>query len=68
MKRNIGRTDRMVRIALALLFGGLYFTGTVIGTWGLVLLAFAAIFLLTSFLSFCPVYYAFGANTCEKKS
>ena len=68
MKKNMGSTDRMIRIVLALLFGGLYFTSTVTGSWGIVLLVLAAVFLLTSFISFCPLYLPFGISTCKTKS
>ncbi len=67
MKPNMGSTDRILRTLLALVIAVLYFTGTIPGTLGLVLLALAAVFLLTSFISFCPLYAPFGINTCAKK-
>jgi hypothetical protein len=67
MKKNMGNTDRIIRVIAAILFSILYFTGTVTGTFGLVLVVFGAIFLATSFISFCPLYTIFGMNTCEKK-
>jgi len=66
MKKNMGNTDKAVRILLALIAAALYFTGTLPGVLGLVLLAFAAIFVLTSFISFCPLYLPFGISTCKK--
>lgn len=66
MRKNMGNTDKAVRILLAIIIAALYFTGTVPGVLGLVLLAFAAIFVLTSFISFCPLYLPFGINTCKK--
>jgi hypothetical protein len=66
MKKNMGNTDKAVRILLAIIIAALYFTGTVPGVLGLVLLAFAAVFVLTSFISFCPLYLPFGINTCKK--
>jgi hypothetical protein len=66
MKKNMGNTDKAVRILLAIIIAALYFTGTLPGVLGLVLLAFAAIFVLTSFISFCPLYLPFGINTCKK--
>ncbi len=69
MKKNMGSTDKIIRILLAIVFAALYFTGTVTGTWGIVLLVVAAIFLLTSLVSFCPIYPLLGINTlCKKKS
>ena len=67
MKANMGSTDRIVRVLLAVVFAVLYFTGTVSGTLGIVLLALGAIFLLTSVISFCPLYAPFGISTCAVK-
>lgn len=67
MKKNMGSMDRVVRILLAVVFAALYFTGTVTGTLGLVLVAAAGIFALTSVISFCPLYPIFGINTCSAK-
>ena len=67
MKKNMGSMDRVVRILLAVVFAALYFTGTVTGTIGLVLVAAAGIFALTSVISFCPLYPILGINTCSVK-
>lgn len=67
MKKNMGSTDRVVRIILAAIFAVLYFTGTVPGTLGLVLVIVGAVFLLTSLVSFCPLYAIVGLNTCSTK-
>jgi hypothetical protein len=67
MKKNMGSTDKIVRIILAALFVVLFATNVVSGVLGYVLLAFAAIFVLTSLISFCPLYPIFGLNTCPAK-
>jgi len=67
MKKNMGNTDRIIRVMAAIIFSVLYFTGTVTGTVGLVLVILGAVFLATSFISFCPLYTLVGVNTCEKK-
>ena len=67
MKKNMGNADRLVRILAALLIAVLYFTHVVSGTLAIILAAVAIIFILTSFISFCPLYYPFGINTCKKK-
>jgi glucokinase len=69
MKKNMGNTDRIIRIIVAAVFAALYFTGTVTGTIGMVLLVFGGVFLATSVISFCPLYTLVGMNTCsvEKK-
>ena len=66
MKKNMGNTDKTVRILIAIVIAALYFTGPLTGVLGIVLLVFAAIFVLTSFISFCPLYAPFGINTCKK--
>lgn len=65
MKKNMGSTDKIVRVILAIVFGVLYFTNTVTGTLGIVLLVLGIVFLLTSFMSFCPLYLPFGISTCK---
>jgi len=67
MKKNMGTLDKGIRVVLAAVFAYLYFSGIVIGTLSYVLLAFAAIFLLTSLVSFCPLYPLLGINTCKTK-
>jgi len=67
MKKNMGSADRVIRILLAAVFAVLYFTGTVSGTVGLVLVILGAVFLLTSLVSFCPLYAIVGLSTCPTK-
>lgn len=67
MKKNMGNTDRIVRIVIAAVIAVLYYTGTLSGTLGLVLLILAGVFVLTSLISFCPLYAPFGINTCPAK-
>lgn len=67
MKKNMGNADRVIRIILALVFASLYFTGTISGTLGLVLVILAGVFVATSFVSFCPLYAIVGLNTCPAK-
>lgn len=63
----MGNTDRILRILIAVIFAVLYFTKTIEGTFGLVLLVLAIVFVLTGLISFCPLYLPFGINTCKKK-
>jgi hypothetical protein len=63
MKRNMSNTDRIVRVVVAALFAYLYFSGTVAGTLGIVLVVLGAVFLLTSVLAFCPLYAPFKFST-----
>ena len=63
MKTNMGTIDRSIRTVLAILVGVLYFTGQISGTIAVVLGILAVIFLLTSVISFCPLYAPFGIST-----
>ena len=67
MKKNMGNTDRMLRIGAAVVIAGLYFGNFISGTLAIVLLVVAVVFALTSFISFCPAYTLFGINTCKTK-
>lgn len=62
----MGNTDKAIRVLIAIVFAALYFTKIAEGTLGIVLLILAIAFLLTAFISFCPVYLPFGINTCKK--
>lgn len=66
MKANMGTVDKAIRILAALAIIGLYFLDQISGTAAIVLLAFAAVFILTSFISFCPLYLPFGISTKKK--
>lgn len=68
MKKNMGTADRVIRLIIAGLVATLYFTNTISGILGIVLLALAGIFVLTSFISFCPLYTLFGIKTCKVES
>lgn len=68
MTINMGKADRLLRPLLAIAFLALYFTGTVTGTLGIVLLVLAGVFLLTSVVGMCPLYSLLGINTCKIKS
>ncbi|MCB0733060.1 MAG: DUF2892 domain-containing protein [Bacteroidetes bacterium] len=65
MKKNMGSTDRIVRLILAAVFAILFFTHTVEGTLGIILLVLAVVFALTAFIKFCPLYLPFGISTCK---
>ena len=67
MKKNMGATDKLIRIILAVLAAVLYYTGVIGGTTAIILGLLAMVFLLTSFISFCPLYLPFGISTVEKK-
>lgn len=67
MKKNMGTIDKTIRILIAIVIATLYFTNTISGTWAIVLGILAVVFVLTSFISFCPLYLPFGINTLKNK-
>lgn len=67
MKKNMGSADRIIRFLIAAIVVVLYATGTIAGTLGIILLVLAGVFVLTSLVSFCPLYAPFGIRTCPVK-
>lgn len=66
MKKNMGALDRIIRVSLAVLVAILYFTNVISGTWAIILGVLALVFLLTSLVSFCPLYKLFGISTRQE--
>jgi hypothetical protein len=66
MKANMGLLDRGIRTALAILVGVLYFSGQISGVAAIILGVLAIVFLLTSLISFCPLYAPFKLSTKGK--
>jgi len=67
MKKNMGNADRIIRVILAIIIAVLYYTNVISGTVGIVLLVLGGVFVLTSLISFCPLYAPFGIKTCATK-
>jgi hypothetical protein len=67
MKANMGTADKIIRLIIVAIFATLYFTGTVTGTLGIVLLALGGVFTLTSLIGFCPLYTLVEFSTCPVK-
>lgn len=68
MKKNMGNADRIIRLLVAAAITILFFANIITGTFGIVLLALAAVFVLTSLAGVCPIYTILGLNTCPKRS
>jgi hypothetical protein len=66
MKKNMGRWDRTLRLIVALVITGLLIAGVLKGTAAVVLAILAAIFVITTFIGFCPLYAPLGADTKGK--
>ncbi|MCD6597183.1 MAG: DUF2892 domain-containing protein [Bacteroidales bacterium] len=67
MKKNLGGTDKIMRLVIAVVIVILFFTEIIYGIFGIVMLVIAGILLLTSLVNFCPLYSLLGINTCPVK-
>jgi hypothetical protein len=67
MKQNMGTLDKAIRIVIALVIAALYFTNVINGTLAIIGFIFAGIFILTSFIGFCPLYFPFHFSTRKEK-
>jgi hypothetical protein len=67
MKKNMGTIDRVIRILVAVVVVVLWLANVISGTLAIILLALSAIFIVTSFLSFCPLYIPLGLSTRKKE-
>jgi len=65
MKKNMGGLDKFIRLVVAAVIVYLFYAGIVTGTLGIVLLVVAGVFVLTSLVSFCPLYTLLGIKTCK---
>ena len=67
MMKNVGNIDKAIRILVAIVIAILYKFNYISGTTKIVLLSLAGILIVTSFLSFCPLYLPFGITTRKNK-
>lgn len=68
MKANMGKRDKFIRTGVALVLAVLVASEMITGTLAFVALGVAIVFLLTSFISFCPLYTLLGMNTRQKQT
>lgn len=68
MKKNMSGTDRIIRMIAAIVIAVLYFTHTIRGTLGMLLLVVAGVFVLTSLVGLCPLYSLIGLKTCSTEN
>ena len=66
MTKNMGTIDRLIRTAIGIGIGILYFTGNINGTVALVLGVIALVFIATSVVGNCPAYPLLGISTRRK--
>ena len=67
MKKNMGIIDKVIRILVAVVVLILYFAHVISGTLAIILLALSVVFIITSFISFCPLYFPLGISTRKKE-
>jgi len=65
MKKNIGNTDKLVRLVIALVIAVLYFANIITGTLAIVLGVVAVVMVATALLNFCGLYAIMGCSTCK---
>ncbi|WP_375580767.1 DUF2892 domain-containing protein [Marivirga tractuosa] len=68
MEANMGSADKIIRILLAITVGVFYYFGIISGTLAIILGVLALVFVITSFISFCPLYLPFGISTRRKST
>ncbi len=66
MKKNIGEVDKAARTIIAVVIAILIYAEILSGTLAYILLALAAVLLITSFINFCPIYRFFGISSRKK--
>ena len=67
MKKNMGTIDKILRVIIAIVIAVLYYMDLIVSdTLSAVVLFLAAILLITSLLNFCPLYFVFGINSCNR--
>lgn len=65
MQKNMGTTDKLIRVLIAAVIGVLYFLDKISGTLAYVLMGVAIVLLVTSLVNFCPLYRLLGTSTCK---
>ena len=63
MKKNMSKADGIIRIIIALAIVGLWYFGIISGLLMTILIVVAAIFIITGFVNFCPLYSIFKIRT-----
>ena len=66
MRKNIGNSDKFLRIIAGILALIIVMGNVVEGTSMWIFLSVGLIMVVSSSLEFCPAYALFGINTCKK--
>ena len=66
MSANVGTTDRLIRLVIALIAGIVAFSVGPGTTVGIIMFVIALIMVATAAVRFCPLYRLFGLSTCKR--
>lgn len=66
MTKNVGNTDKLIRLLVAVILFLLVYTGKITGNMQFVALIVALIAAVTSLMNYCPLYDIFKINTNNK--
>jgi hypothetical protein len=64
LTRNIGSTDRIIRLALGIAVVILAATGVISGAAAVAGVVVGGVLIATSAVQFCPLYRLLGVSTC----
>jgi hypothetical protein len=64
---NMGSIDKFIRLFFSVIIIGMFFNKEISGIEAVVLLFFAGVLIITSFIGFCPLYKFFGISTKKNK-
>ncbi|WP_396174910.1 DUF2892 domain-containing protein [Flavobacterium sp.] len=68
MKKNIGNTDRFVRVMFGIILLIIFMSGAITNSlWNWIILAVSLVLIITAFATFCPLYALLGKSSCEAK-
>jgi hypothetical protein len=67
MKKNMGSSDKALRILAAFVVLILYLAGQITGTAAIILGVIAVTFVATSLVGFCPLYTLLKISTCKSQ-
>lgn len=66
MKKNMSKTDGIIRIIVVIAIIALWYFNVVSGVLLTILAVVGVIFIITGFLNFCPLYTVLGIRTRAK--
>ncbi|MEK6548121.1 MAG: DUF2892 domain-containing protein [Bacteroidota bacterium] len=67
MKKNVGKMDRIVRIAIAVALSILAYSKIIPSDFALGVYIVSIIIALTGFIRFCPIYKILHKSTCREE-